>query len=166
VDDHKHNSHAVFPGLRIGLISDTHGLLRPQALDALRGCDRIVHAGDIGDAAILDALSRIAPLTAVRGNNDAGAWAHALRDDATLVVGNARIYVIHDVNAMRFDARARDVDVVISGHSHRPLVRERDGVTYVNPGSAGPRRFNLPISIGELVIAQDGVRANLVTLTV
>ncbi len=149
----------------MGVISDTHGVLRPQALDALRGCDRIVHAGDIGDASILDALARIAPVTAVRGNNDVGAWAAALRDDETIVVARTRIYVIHDVKAMALDARAHGIDVVVSGHSHRPLVSERDGVMFVNPGSAGPRRFSLRISVGELVIAQSGIRARLIALT-
>ena len=150
--------------IRVGLISDTHGLLRPQALDAMRGSDRIVHAGDIGDAAIIDALERIAPVTAVRGNNDVAPWAASLRDDEVVIIGDTRIYVIHDVNTIAIDLQERHIDVVVAGHSHRPLVRERDGITFVNPGSAGPRRFSLPISVGELVVSATGVRARLLTL--
>ena len=150
--------------IRVGLISDTHGLLRPQALDAMRGSDRIVHAGDIGDAAIIDALERIAPVTAVRGNNDVAPWAASLRDDEVVTIGDTRIYVVHDVNTIAIDLRAKRIDVVVSGHSHRPLVRERDGIVFVNPGSAGPRRFSLPISVGELVLSATGVRARLLTL--
>jgi len=150
--------------IRVGLISDTHGLLRPQALDAMRGSDRIVHAGDIGDAAIVDALERIAPVTAVRGNNDVAPWAVSLRDDEIVTIGNTRIYVVHDVNTIAIDLQAQGIKVVVAGHSHRPLVRERDGITFVNPGSAGPRRFSLPISVGELVVSATGVRARLLTL--
>jgi putative phosphoesterase len=150
--------------IRVGLISDTHGLLRPQALAAMRGSDRIVHAGDIGDAAIIDALERIAPVTAVRGNNDVAPWAASLRDDEVVIIGDTRIYVVHDVNTIAIDLQAQRIKVVVAGHSHRPLVRERDGITFVNPGSAGPRRFSLPISVGELVVSATGVRARLLTL--
>ena len=150
--------------IRVGLISDTHGLLRPQALDAMRGSDRIVHAGDIGDAAIIDALERIAPVTAVRGNNDVASWAASLRDDEIVTIGDTRIYVVHDVNTIAIDLQAQGIKVVVAGHSHRPLVRERDGIVFVNPGSAGPRRFSLPISVGELVLSATGVRARLLTL--
>ena len=150
--------------IRVGLISDTHGLLRPRALDAMRGSDHIVHAGDIGDGAIIEALERIAPVTAIRGNNDVAAWAAKLRDDAIVTLGGTRIYVIHDVNAIAIDLLAQRIDVVVAGHSHRPLVRERDGIVFVNPGSAGPRRFSLPISVGELVLSASGVRARLVTV--
>ncbi|CAN7179195.1 metallophosphoesterase family protein [Variovorax sp. LjRoot84] len=141
---------------RIGLISDTHGLLRPEALAFLRGCEHIVHGGDIGDANILEALAAIAPLTAVRGNNDRGAWAEAVPDTALVELGGLRLYAIHDLAQLDIDPVAAGVRVVVSGHSHRPRTEERDGVLYVNPGSAGPRRFRLPISAAELKI-DDGV---------
>jgi putative phosphoesterase len=152
--------------LRVGLISDTHGLLRPQALAALAGSHRIVHAGDIGDPAILDALRAIAPVTAVRGNNDRGSWAGTLADVETLAVGGVRLLVIHDVGELDRAAMPDDVRVVVSGHSHRPAVAERDGVLYVNPGSAGPRRFTLPVSIGAIAIGGGDVNATLIELDV
>ena len=142
--------------LRIGLISDTHGLLRPEALAFLRGCERIVHGGDIGRADILERLAVIAPLTAVRGNNDVGPWAEAIPETAWLEAGGVRLHVLHDLALLALDPRAAGARVVISGHSHRPRVEERGGVLFVNPGSAGPRRFSLPISIGELIIGADG----------
>jgi putative phosphoesterase len=138
--------------LRIGLISDTHGLLRPAAADFLRGCTHIVHAGDIGDAAILQALGSIAPVTAVRGNNDHGPGVGDLPATAQLPLGGVQLYVLHDLRELAIDPRAAGVDVVVSGHSHKPRVEERDGVLYVNPGSAGRRRFKLPICVGELLI--------------
>lgn len=150
---------------RIGLISDTHGLLRPEALDFLRGCDAIVHGGDIGDAGILAALAALAPLTAVRGNNDTGPWAEVLPQTATLHCGSVRIHVLHDLAQLAIDPRAAGVRVVVAGHSHRPAVTERDGVLIVNPGSAGPRRFRLPVSAGELRIDGDAVSARTVVLT-
>lgn len=150
--------------MRVGLISDTHGLLRPEALDALRGSDRIVHAGDIGAPDILAALEAIAPVTAVRGNNDRAAWAAEIPETNTLDADGASILVIHDVAALGARA-ARRHRVVVSGHSHRPSIAERDGVLYVNPGSAGPRRFTLPISIGELVVSGRSVRARLIDLS-
>jgi uncharacterized protein len=149
--------------VRIGLISDTHGLLRDEALAALQGSDRIVHAGDIVDPRILDALARIAPLTAVRGNNDKGTWADALPETAVLRAGEVSIFVIHDLKTMPGGAAARH-QVVVSGHSHQPKVERRDGVLYVNPGSAGPRRFKLPISVGRLRIAGTTVTAELIDL--
>ena len=142
--------------LRIGLISDTHGLLRPEALAFLRGADRIVHGGDIGDASILHALAEIAPVVAVRGNNDVGAWAERLPETELVELGGIGLYAIHDLAQIDIDPAAAGVRVVVSGHSHRPVVEERGGVLYVNPGSAGPRRFSLPISAGELRIAADG----------
>lgn len=148
----------------VGLIADTHGLLRPEALAALRGSDRIVHAGDIGDPSILDRLAAIAPVTAVRGNNDTGAWARALRDVERLDVDGIRIIVVHDLARLDVDAAAADCSVVVSGHSHQPRSERRDGVLYVNPGSAGPRRFRLPVSIGTLAIAAGRVEAALMTL--
>jgi len=150
--------------LRVGLISDTHGLLRPQALDFLRGSDLIVHGGDICDGAILAALAAIAPVIAVRGNNDHGAWAEPLRESELFQVGDAFVYAIHDVAAIDIDPRAAGVQVVVSGHSHRPSVRRDDGVLYVNPGSAGPRRFKLPISVGELTVDGASVAARTVEL--
>jgi len=140
---------------RIGILSDTHGLLRPAALDFLRGSDFIVHGGDIGDPAILDTLRSVAPVTAVRGNNDRAEWAAGLPEIAVLETDGVRIGVVHDLADPAFDAAACRVQVVASGHSHQPLVRERGGVLYVNPGSAGPRRFRLPISVAELVV-EDG----------
>ena len=150
--------------LRVGLISDTHGLLRPQAIDFLRGSDLIVHGGDICDGAILAALAALAPLVAVRGNNDRGAWAERLRESELFRVGDAFIYAIHDVAAIDVDPRAAGVQVVVSGHSHQPSIRRDDGVLYVNPGSAGPRRFKLPISVGELTIDGASVAARTVEL--
>jgi len=150
--------------VRVGLISDTHGLLRPEAVDFLRGSELIVHGGDICDPAILTALAAIAPLVAVRGNNDHGAWAEGLRESELFQVGGAFVYAIHDVAAIDIDPRPAGVQVVVSGHSHRPSVRRDDGVLYVNPGSAGPRRFKLPISVGELTIDGSSVAARTVEL--
>lgn len=138
--------------MRVGLISDTHGLVRPEAATFLRGCDHIVHAGDICDAGVLATLAALAPLTAVRGNNDRGAWAAGLRDTELATLGGLRVHVIHDLAEFDLDARAAGVRVVVSGHSHQPRIAERDGVLFVNPGSAGPRRFSLPICAGELLI--------------
>lgn len=142
--------------LRIGLVSDTHGLLRPEALDWLRGCDRILHAGDIGDAGILDALRALAPLDAVRGNNDHGEWAEALPAALTLSLGGVRLHLLHDLAELAIDPAAEGVQAVVCGHSHQPLVQQRDGALVINPGSAGPRRFRLPVSAGELCIAPGG----------
>jgi len=150
--------------VRVGLISDTHGLLRPQAVDFLQGSDLIVHGGDICDAAILTALAAIAPVIAVRGNNDRGDWAERLRESELFRIGDAFLYAIHDVAAIDIEPRAAGVHVVISGHSHRPSIRRDDGILYVNPGSAGPRRFKLPISVGELTIDGASVAARTVEL--
>ncbi|APR35509.1 metallophosphoesterase family protein [Paraburkholderia sp. SOS3] len=149
---------------RIGLISDTHNLVRPEALRHLEGCDAIVHAGDICEPAVLDALRAIAPLTAVRGNNDIGAWAAALPTHATLTVQDVTILVVHDIADVGKNVQRDGVRIVVTGHSHKPLIDERDGVLYVNPGSAGPRRFKLPISAGLLLIDGARVRATLHTL--
>ncbi len=152
--------------MRVGLISDTHGLLRPEALAALAGSDRIVHGGDIGDASILEQLASIAPVTAVRGNNDHGAWARAIPQTATLTVERVSILAIHDLAALARDPAAEGIRVVVSGHSHRPSIVERDGVLYVNPGSAGPRRFSLPVCAASLAIDGADVRARLIELRV
>jgi putative phosphoesterase len=150
--------------LRVGLISDTHGLLRPEALRALRGSDYIVHAGDIGDPAILEQLARIAPVTAVRGNNDKGPAYARISETEVLQAGAALIYVIHDLNELDLDPAAAEFQVVVSGHSHKPASHTRDGVLYINPGSAGPRRFSLPISAARLRIDGKSVEAELLEL--
>jgi putative phosphoesterase len=149
---------------RIGLIADTHGLLRPEALDYLAGSDHIVHAGDIGGPELLERLAAIAPLTVVRGNNDTAAWARAIPETARLDPGGVGIYVIHDIKELGVDPAADGVRVVVSGHSHKPACIERDGVLYVNPGSAGRRRFTLPVAAGELLIEGGQVEVRLVTL--
>ena len=146
---------------RIGLISDTHGLLRPQVLSFLRGSDRILHAGDICEPAVLHELARIAPVTAVRGNNDRGAWAQRLPQVEWVTVERVAIFMIHDLAELPHHAPAKSARVLLSGHSHKPLVQERAGVLYVNPGSAGPRRFKLPIAAGELLVDGDSVSARL-----
>ena len=150
--------------LRVGLISDTHGLLRPEALDFLAGADYIVHGGDIGDAAILERLAAIAPLITVRGNNDSQAWARAIPVTARLAIGPVLLVAIHDLKELDIDPAAAGVRVVVSGHSHKPSCSERGGVIYINPGSAGRRRFSLPVSAAELIVEGDSVRARIVTL--
>jgi uncharacterized protein len=149
---------------RVGLISDTHGLLRPEAVRFLRGSDRIVHAGDIGDADVLGELNALAPVTAVRGNNDKGPWAAEIAETEVLQVEEVFIYVLHDLAELDLDPVAAGFKVVVSGHSHKPSVTERNGVLYVNPGSSGPRRFKLPIALAELEIAGPSVKAKLVEL--
>jgi putative phosphoesterase len=149
---------------RIGVISDTHSLLRAEATAALRGSDYIVHAGDIGDSKVLAELKALAPVTAVRGNNDKGAWARQIAETEVLQVEAVSIYVLHDLAELDLDPAAAGFQVVVSGHSHRPSIEKRDGVLYVNPGSAGPRRFRLPIALAKLEIAGDSVSANLIEL--
>ena len=151
--------------IQVGLISDTHGLLRDEAVHALRGSDHIAHAGDICDPDILVALGRIAPVTAVRGNNDRGPWAAALPETALLQIEGIRLLVIHDLATLDADPLSLGARVVISGHSHRPLIETHAGVLYVNPGSAGPRRFRLPIAVGHLAIRGSSVRARIRELT-
>ena len=150
----------------VGVISDTHGLLRPEAVAALEGVDAIVHAGDIGSAEILDALRRLAPVVAVRGNNDRDAWAAALPEIARMQIGAIRICVVHDLEELGEDPARAGVDVVISGHSHRPRVERREGLLLLNPGSAGPRRFSLPVAVARLHLAPAGPRAEIVALKV
>ncbi|TLX59804.1 YfcE family phosphodiesterase [Stutzerimonas nosocomialis] len=150
--------------LRIGLIADTHGLLRPEALERLSGCDHIVHAGDIGKPEILQALERLAPLSVVRGNNDQQDWAQAIPERLVIHFGRVSLYLLHDLKELDIDPAAEGIRVVISGHSHKPAVEERDGVIYLNPGSAGPRRFKLPISLALLHIQGRDVKPELLTL--
>jgi putative phosphoesterase len=152
--------------LKIGVISDTHGLLRPQARDALAGVSHILHAGDICGADVLTALSEIAPVTAVRGNNDRGAWARTLQTTALLELGGCSIYMVHDLSDLDIEPGAAGVQAVISGHSHKPRIDERDGVLFVNPGSAGPRRFSLPVSVALLEINAGKISARLQTLQI
>jgi len=152
--------------IRIGLISDTHGLLRPQALDFLQSSDAILHAGDIVDPATLERLAEIAPLTSVRGNNDSGAWARALPEAVTVTFGSVAIHMLHDLKELAIDPVASGVRVVVTGHTHKPACIERGGVLYVNPGAAGRRRFTLPVSVGELIIDDGQASVRLVTLDI
>ena len=134
----------------VGLISDTHGLLRPEAVDALRGSDMIIHAGDVGKPEILEALARVAPVVAIRGNVDRGAWAAELPVTTIAEARGGLIYVLHDVNELDLDPRAAGFRAVVSGHSHQPSQKVDQGVIYVNPGSAGPRRFHLPVTVARI----------------
>ena len=154
----------VGTGHVVGVISDTHGLMRPEACAALEGSALIVHAGDIGKPEVLEQLSKIAPVVAVRGNSDRGAWAKALRKTEVVQAGELYLYVIHDVQELNLDPAAADFKAVISGHSHQPRVEEKDGVMFLNPGSAGPRRFNLPISLARLYIRENTLEAEVVEL--
>ncbi|MHB0867725.1 MAG: metallophosphoesterase family protein [Thermoleophilia bacterium] len=149
---------------RVGLISDTHGVLRPDAIKFLRGSDFIVHAGDICEAAILEELATLAPLTAVRGNCDQGAWAEALSQTEFLQVGTRFLYAIHNLNRLDIEPNAAGVHVVVSGHTHKPLVEKRNGVLFVNPGSAGRRGAGHPGSVGELTVDGESVSARIVAL--
>jgi len=150
---------------RIGLIADTHGLLRPQALKALRGSELILHAGDVGKPEILASLRALAPVIAVRGNVDRGDWALALPERAVAEAGAVRLYLLHDLRALSLPDAA-GVQVVISGHSHKPDRQEKDGLLYVNPGSAGPRRFQLPVSVARLDLGSSPFAVEFVTLEV
>ena len=150
--------------MTIGVISDTHGLLRPEAVEALRGSDAIVHAGDVGQESIIPELERIAPVTAVRGNIDTASWCRALPETNLLEVGGVSLYVLHRLDDLDLDARAAGFAAVIFGHSHQPLIEWRNDVLFFNPGSAGPRRFNLPISLGKLTLVHSKIKAELVDL--
>lgn len=149
----------------VGVISDTHGLLRAGAVAALGGSQFIVHGGDVGDEDILRTLAAIAPVTVVRGNTDTDAWARRLPRTALLDVAGVRIYVVHDIDDLDIDPRTAGVGVVVFGHSHRPGIEPRGDVLYLNPGSAGPRRFDLPVSVARLVIDGGAVRAEIVEIT-
>jgi putative phosphoesterase len=145
----------------IGVISDTHGLLRPEALEALAGVERILHAGDIGTAEILTALQRVAPVTAVRGNNDRGPWADRIAEQEELEIEGQRLLILHDLKALE---RSEGYAAVITGHSHKPGIARRGGVLFLNPGSAGPRRFNLPITVAKLRISRGAIDAEILPL--
>jgi len=148
----------------VGVISDTHGLLRPEALAALRGSELIIHAGDVGGPEVLDALRRVAPVVAVRGNNDRGEWAEALPEFEATEVNGAFVYVLHDLKELDVAPAAAGFRVVVSGHSHKPLAEERRGVLYLNPGSAGPRRFKLPVTLARMKVSVDDVSAEIINL--
>lgn len=148
----------------VGVISDTHGLLRPQALEALAGSAHILHAGDIGAETIIPALEQIAPVTAIRGNVDRGPWCRKFSETEVVELAGLSFYIIHDVNAIDLNPKAAGFAAVISGHSHRPRQETRDGVLYFNPGSAGPRRFRLPITIGRLEIVGERITATIVDI--
>jgi len=148
----------------VGLISDTHGLMRESALAALRGSDLILHAGDVGTGAVLEALGALAPVVAVRGNVDKGGWASALPSTAIAEAGPARIYMLHDLHELDLDPFAAGFHLVVSGHSHKPGQTERGGVLYINPGSAGPRRFHLPVTLARLDVGVKPWKAEFVDL--
>jgi len=152
-------------GMRIGLISDTHGLLRPEAVAALQGCAQIIHVGDIGKPQVLDGLRAIAPLEAIRGNIDMADWALELPERLDLRIGGLTLHVLHDLKQLDIDPIAAGIDVVIAGHSHKPKVERRDGVLYINPGSAGPRRFSLPISLALLELNDGDAQVELISLS-
>jgi putative phosphoesterase len=147
--------------MRVGLISDTHGLLRPEAVEALAGVEHILHAGDIGSAEVLANLRKIAPVTAVRGNNDKGAWAAGIAEFEGIELGGRHIYMLHDISELDLDPADAGFAAVITGHSHKPKIESRDGVLFINPGSAGPRRFKLPITVGFLEIEGDTLNARI-----
>ena len=150
----------------IGLISDTHGLIRPQALEALQGVELIIHAGDIGKPEVIAALQDIAQVVAIKGNIDSGVWAQRFPETKLVKSGNTRLFVVHNVKELDCDPVARGYQVVVSGHSHKPSVSTCDGVLFVNPGSAGPRRFKLPIAVGKLFIEDNRVNAAIIELPV
>jgi putative phosphoesterase len=150
--------------LRVGVLADTHGLFRPEARAFLTGCDYIIHGGDVGRPRILEELALMAPLISVKGNNDTEPWAASLRETELIRVANIFVYVIHNLAELDIDPAAAGVRVVISGHSHKPMIEERDGILYLNPGSCGPRRFKLPISAGEITVSGSAVRARIVNL--
>jgi uncharacterized protein len=150
--------------MRIAVISDTHGLLRPEAVEALAGSEHIIHAGDVGDAAILDKLNEIAPVTAVRGNVDHGDWAEKLPDTNVLEVEGVSIFVLHILDKLDLKPAAAGFAAVVYGHSHVPKTEMKNGVLYFNPGGAGPRRFNLPVTVGKLIVGSESVRGEIVPL--
>jgi putative phosphoesterase len=150
--------------MKIGIISDTHGLLRPEAVELLRGSEHIIHAGDIGAAEIIPELEKIAPVTAIRGNVDTQPWARKFAEIEVVELSGLHLYVIHDANAIDLNPRAAGFAAVISGHSHQSKQETKDGVLYFNPGSAGPRRFKLPITVGRLEIVDGKVSAEILEI--
>lgn len=153
-------------GTQVGVISDTHGLLRPEAIVALQGSDLILHAGDIGKPEVLEGLSEIAPVIAIRGNNDKGAWAEAITERETIQIENVFVHLLHIVQELNLEPQQAGIQIVISGHSHKPAIVDRDGVLFLNPGSAGPRRFKLPISVARLHIHGTSIQTQITELTV
>lgn len=147
--------------MRIGIISDTHGLLRPEAEQQLAGVAHIVHAGDIGRPEVIARLKQIAPVSAIRGNVDTGPWAECYPDTETVRIGGRSLHVLHDIHDLKIDPALNGIDAVISGHSHQPRIETVDGVLYLNPGSAGPRRFKLPITLAILELDESGLRPEL-----
>jgi putative phosphoesterase len=150
--------------MKIGVISDTHGLLRPEAISALQGSERIIHAGDVGDRSVLDRLAEIAPVTTVRGNVDHGAWARKIPESDVLEVSSVSIYVLHVLQQLDLKPEAGGFAAVVYGHSHVPRQEVKNGVLYFNPGSAGPRRFQLPVSVGRLIVENGRVRGEIIEL--
>lgn len=150
----------------VGVISDTHGLLRAEAIEALRGVDHILHAGDVGAPEVLEALARIAPVTAIRGNVDIEPWARGLPETEAVELGGATIYMLHDLGQLDLKPEAAGIHVVVYGHSHQPKMEEKNGVLYFNPGSAGPRRFTLPVSVGRLRIEKGKIKGELQELEI
>jgi uncharacterized protein len=149
---------------RIGVISDTHGLLRPEVPDVFKDVSLILHAGDIGSPEVLEGLRKLAPVTAVRGNNDTGEWAKRIPETRTVRAGAVSIYMLHNLKEMKRTPSARNLAVVISGHSHQPSITHREGVLFLNPGSAGPRRFKLPVTVARLIIQGSDVQAELINV--
>ncbi|HEX8115781.1 MAG TPA: metallophosphoesterase family protein [Pyrinomonadaceae bacterium] len=158
------SSYSVKAGGFVGVISDTHGLVRPEALEALAGSELIIHAGDVGGPEVLEELGRVAPVVAVRGNNDRGAWAEALPEYEAVEVNGAFVYVLHDLKELDIAPAPAGFRVVVSGHSHKPLIEERRGVLYLNPGSAGPRRFKLPVTVARLNLSGGDANAEIINL--
>jgi hypothetical protein len=150
----------------VGVISDTHGRLRKEAVDALLGVDRILHAGDVGDPSILEELAKIAPVTAVRGNVDIEEWAQGIPETELIEIAGVSVYMLHDLGQLDLKPEAAGIQVVVYGHSHRPKIEMKKNVLYFNPGSAGPRRFELPVSVGKLHIGDGRIRGELIELTI
>ena len=150
--------------MTIGVLSDTHGLLREEVRDRLHGCDTILHAGDVGSPSVLAALRQIAEVVAVRGNVDTGHWAQELKAEEYADVDGRRICVVHDVRTLSFNPAAAGIDIVIYGHSHKPAIEDKDGILYLNPGSAGPKRFHLPISMAMLRVEPEGLVPEIIEL--
>lgn len=150
----------------VGVISDTHGLMRPEALELLRGSDHIIHAGDIGAAEIIPALEKIAPVTAIRGNVDRQPWARQFPETQIVELDSVSFYLLHDLHTLDLNPRAAGIAAVISGHSHQPIQEWKDGVLYFNPGSGGPKRFNLPITLGKIEIEKQNIKAEIVNIAI